>query len=220
MNVLSKLSQKTARSPGDPKVLRTGPSSKGLPEHVAQALGWLSIGLGLAELIAPGRMARALGMEGREGLLRGYGARELAAGRLGLSVNKTTGMWSRVAGDVIDLATLAYAYNRKNPKQKNVGAALAIVAGIALVDLATAQTLTERNARGAKGRPRSYGDRSGWPQGLAKARGAAADFMKPDDMRAFPPTPGQPPVTDGTSIPAEHLRTRGSGNESGSMPPH
>lgn len=199
MNVLSNLTQKIARSPGDPEVIRTGPGSKGMPEHVAQALGWFSIGLGLAELIAPGQLARTLGMEGREGLLRGYGAREVAAGRLCLSVNKTAGTWSRVAGDVLDLATLAYAYSSDNPKRKNVGVAMALVAGITLVDLATAQTLTARNARGARGQSRNYSNRSGWPQGLAKARGAAADFMKPDDMRAFPPTAGRPPVTDRTS---------------------
>ena len=67
-------------------------------------------------------------------------------------------------GDVLDLATLAYAYSSDNPRRKNVGIVMALVTGITLVDLATAQTLTARNARGARGQPRHYSDRSGWPE--------------------------------------------------------
>ena len=37
-----------ARSKGDPKVLHSGPSSLGAADRLAKALGWYSIGLGLA----------------------------------------------------------------------------------------------------------------------------------------------------------------------------
>ena len=67
-----------ARSEGDPKVVRSGPSSLGAADQMARALGWFSIGLGLTELIAPGKITRALGMEGKENLVRAYGAREVA----------------------------------------------------------------------------------------------------------------------------------------------
>lgn len=73
----------------------------------ARILSFVSIGLGAVELIAPGRLARALGMEGREGLLRAYGAREIATGIGVRSVNPVPAMWARVAGDVLDLGTLA-----------------------------------------------------------------------------------------------------------------
>jgi len=44
-------------------------------------------------------------MEGREGLVRAYGAREIGAGVLCLSTNNDLGAFSRAAGDVLDLAT-------------------------------------------------------------------------------------------------------------------
>ncbi len=218
MNLMSKLTG-IARSPGDPEVIQSGPGTKMMSDHVARSLGWFSVALGLAELVAPGRLARALGMEGREGLLRAYGARELGAARLCLSVDKATGAWSRVAGDVLDFGTLLVAYNSDNPKKRNVGIALATVAGIALVDLVTAQTLTARNSRGSA-QPRSYRDRSGWPNGVAQARGAAASFTKPDDMRAAPRMASASPVSGRTSVAAEELRAREPRNESGSTIQH
>ena len=62
-----------ARSQGDPKVLRSGPSSLGGADRLARALGWFSLGLGLAELLAPRLFTHALGMRGSEGLVRAYG---------------------------------------------------------------------------------------------------------------------------------------------------
>src|SRR3954454_5128320 len=94
------------RSEGDPKVLRSGPSSLGTSDQLARALGWFSLGLGIAEIVAPRRFTRALGMEGSEGLVRAYGAREIAAGMMTLSPDKTVGLWSRVAGDGLDILTL------------------------------------------------------------------------------------------------------------------
>ena len=51
MTYISRLSDIT-RSKGDPKVLRTGPSSLGSADRLARGLGWYSIGLGLVELLA------------------------------------------------------------------------------------------------------------------------------------------------------------------------
>jgi hypothetical protein len=218
MNLMSKLTG-IARSPGDPEVIQTGHGTKLISDHVARGLGWFSVGLGLAELIAPGRLARVLGMEGREGLLRAYGARELAAGRMSLSVNKASGAWSRVAGDVLDIGTLLVAYNSDNPKKRNVGIALAAVGAITLVDFVVAQTLTARKVRsGAE--PRDFSNRSGFPQGVAAARGAAADFMKPDDMRAAPYRADASPLTGRTSVASERLAGRESINETGSDARH
>lgn len=50
------------------------------PDRLATGVGWFSLGLGLAEILAPQMITRAVGFEGREGLIRGYGAREIAAG--------------------------------------------------------------------------------------------------------------------------------------------
>jgi hypothetical protein len=174
-----------ARSEGDPKVIHTGPSSRGVPDSVAKGLGWFSLGLGLTELLAPGRITRALGMEGKEALVRVYGAREIASGILSLSVDKKLGLWSRVAGDGLDIATVMTALRPDNPKRDNVVIALALLLGITAVDLIDAQATTMRHSRSV-GRKKSYRDRSGFPRGVGASRGAARDFKTPPDLRHAP----------------------------------
>jgi hypothetical protein len=166
------------RSDGDPKVLRTGPSSFGTADTLARVLGWFSIGLGIAEIVAPQQLTRMLGMEGKETLVRTYGAREIGTGLMCLSLDKQAGLWGRVGGDAVDVATLTQAYNKENPKRGNVGLALAAVAGVALLDLAAAQAVTRRHRNGyasnkGNGQPRLYSDRSGYPKGIAASRGIA-----------------------------------------------
>src|SRR5947199_5273311 len=74
------------------------------PEQVANGLGWFSIGLGLAELLAPGTMARVVGAKERHGaLMRFLGLREIGAGIMILSGARSAGCWSPVAGDLMDL---------------------------------------------------------------------------------------------------------------------
>lgn len=184
MALLSHLAD-TARSPGDPTVIATGPSSRGLSDNAGKQLGWLSWGLGLTELFAAGPLARALGMEGQEALIRAYGVREIGAGMLCLSQEAQTGVWSRVAGDALDIVTLLTAYHDRNPQKRNVELALLAVAGITLLDLVTAQTLTVRHSR-SRGAHRDYSDRSGFPGGASAARGLASDFEIPADMRTEP----------------------------------
>jgi len=162
-----------SRSPGDPKVVSTGPSSFGTSDRMARNLGWFSLGLGALEILAPERITPALGMEGKESLVRSYGFREIAAGMLSLSIEKRTGLWSRVAGDGIDIATLLAALRDDNPKKDNVAMALMMVGGITLLDIAAAQGVTVRHAP-QQGRRRMYHDRTGFPKGVAASRGIAA----------------------------------------------
>jgi hypothetical protein len=118
-------------------------------EDIATGLGWFSIGLGLAELIAPRTLTRALGMEDEAEIVRAYGLREIAAG-VGLLTQKdpTPWLWGRVAGDVLDIATLAIGLDRRNPQRNKVGMALAAVVGVTLIDIATAKALGDRRHRG------------------------------------------------------------------------
>jgi len=175
MPYLTDLTSRIARDEGDPKILGTGPGSLGASDRLGKALGWFSFGLGLAELIAPRQIARALGMEGKEALIRAYGAREIGAGMLCLSIDKPLGLWNRVAGDGIDIATLLPALRSSNAKRSNVIIALAVVAGATALDVLAAQTTTNRHARdGAE--PRDYSDRSGYPKGIKKSRGAAREM--------------------------------------------
>jgi len=124
MNILAKFADIT-RSPGDPKLLQSGPNALGVSDRLATNLGWFSIALGLGELFAAERLTRALGMEGKETLVRAYGIRELFAGIMSLSPDKKVGIWSRVGGDALDLATLMTAFRDDNPKKHNVGLAIA-----------------------------------------------------------------------------------------------
>lgn len=159
------------RSEGDPKILSSGPSSLSPSDRLGRALGWFSLGLGLAQLIAPRRIARALGMQGREALVCSYGAREVAAGMMALSPDRTLGLWGRLAGDGLDLATLMAAYRPNNPKRDNVGLAIGLVVGVTVLDFLVAQSQRRRHARADV--TRSYGDRSGFPRGIARASAVA-----------------------------------------------
>lgn len=143
-------------------------------DKLARALGWFSLGLGLAELFAPRRIARTLGMKGKEPLIRAYGAREIASGMLSLSPDKQAGLWSRVAGDGLDVATLLGGLGRNNRKRNNVAFVLLMVLGLTVLDIVGAQAVTARHSR-SRSRARLYHDRSGFPKGLEAARKAARD---------------------------------------------
>lgn len=198
-----------SRSPGDPKVIETGPSSLKPADRFGRALGWFSLGLGLTELFAPKVLTRWLGVEGKEGLVRAYGAREIASGVMCLSVNNDYGAWSRVAGDVLDLASLAAAYHDDNPKKANVGIAIAAVTGIAVVDAIAGQSI--RSLHNRKGEPvRDYSDRSGFPKGIGYSRGKASQGA-PQDYRATPAAAGASPTTGETSPASADLRLEVSG---------
>ena len=173
-----------ARSEGDPRVRRKGPSSLTDADRMARALGWFSIGLGVIELVAPGQLARMLGLDGKEALIRSYGARELASAVATLSVDKPVGLASRIAGDALDLATLSSALHPDNPKRRNVAIAMALVAAITLLDLAAYAGVKAAHPR-APGSDRDYSDRSGLPRGAQASRGLARkDFVTPPDYRA------------------------------------
>jgi hypothetical protein len=168
MSYLSKITGIT-RSPGDPQVISTGPSSLGAVDQLARALGWFSIGLGAFELLAPRAITRALGAEGNEGLVRLYGAREIGSGFMTLSLEKNAGLWGRVAGDGLDIVTVASRLRPGNPRRGNVGLALLMLVGVTMLDIVAAQGTLTRHSRSG-GNLRDYRDRSGFPQGLAKAR--------------------------------------------------
>ena len=168
MNYLANIS----RNQGDPRILSTGRSSLTGSDRLARYLGWFGIALGTVELVAPRAVSRFLGIEGREALLRAYGARELGAGMVSLSTEKQAGMWARALGDGLDLATLMGAYRYANPKRTNVGLAIGMVAGIAVLDIAAGTMNASVHRRGKSG-SRRYTERSGFPGGVHQARGAA-----------------------------------------------
>ena len=113
-------------------------------EGLANYLGWFSIGLGLAEVLVPERIAGALGMEDWEDLIRAYGIREIASG-MGILAqgHPTPWVWARVVGDALDLATLGARLTPGNPKRGNVAAAIAAVAGVTVLDVICGRQLAK-----------------------------------------------------------------------------
>lgn len=109
---------------------------------IGLGLAALSVGLGLAEVIAPRRISRTLGTRGHERLIRGFGVRELTSGGLLLTRPRSpVGAWSRVAGDVLDLAALGAAFRARRAKSHAITGALAFVAGAAVIDILAARAL-------------------------------------------------------------------------------
>lgn len=104
-------------------------------------LGVFSIALGVTEIFASRRITRALNAEGHEALVKGFGAREIAAGAgLLQSPAHAVRVWNRVAGDGMDLAALALAA-RKTPRRGAVWGALAFVVGATILDIVVARGL-------------------------------------------------------------------------------
>ena len=125
-------------------------------DSLTQGLGWLSVALGAAELIAPGGLASCLGVKKRSTLFRLLGLRELASGIGILSQPKSAPwLWSRVAGDAMDLALLATAFFAPGRKQAQVArtVATASVLGVTVLDVMASKKRTEleRNGGGESG---------------------------------------------------------------------
>ena len=153
---------------------------------MAQGLGLFSLALGAAELLAPRQLARVLDLQGQEHLLQLYGLREIGTG-LGIlaSRNKAPWLWGRVAGDVLDLATLGSAM-RQSRRKEAVAVAIGSVAMVTTLDIACARALQNGAAEEEidyRWIP-DYSDRSGFPRPIEAMRGAAADFDTPPEYRA------------------------------------
>lgn len=115
-------------------------------QQLAGAMGWFGIALGLAELLTPRRVATTIGVSPEHRtLIRLMGLRELASG-VGILSNRSSAaaVWSRVAGDVLDLALLGAAFTSNRSDRSRLAAATASVAGAMFMDVITAQQLTRR----------------------------------------------------------------------------
>lgn len=103
----------------------------------AQALGWLSIGIGLSELLAPravGQKCLGIGNGQNTGILRVLGVREICHGIDLLSHrDPAPGVWARVLGEVLDTVALAAA-GRNTMRPVSFGATAASVMAIGIAD--------------------------------------------------------------------------------------
>lgn len=119
-------------------------------KDLARALGWFSIGLGVAELLAPRKIEKAIGVKkNHNGLTRSYGLRELTAGIGLLTADEkklSPWMWSRVAGDVLDIASLGAGYSSERNSKSKLTFATAAVLGVTVADIICSLQLTKEEA--------------------------------------------------------------------------
>jgi uncharacterized membrane protein len=152
----SELEHRSSRSRGANYSVERG--RPGLPnttaKRLAKGLGWFSIGLGLAELLAPRAIANISGVSNKHtGLIRLYGLREIGSGIAIFAQEKPTeGVWSRVAGDALDLASLGVAATRPEAKMGRVAFATANVLAVTALDVMCAMQLRNGKNRGIHAR--------------------------------------------------------------------
>lgn len=118
--------------------------------QLGQVLGWFSIGLGLAQLLAPRALGRAIGVGDHPAILRMLGMREIVSG-LGMLSERAPGSWawSRVAGDAMDLALLGAAARAPDADPRRIAIAAAGVLGVTALDVYSGRRLTATQSAAA-----------------------------------------------------------------------
>jgi uncharacterized membrane protein len=130
-------------------------SSANTTTTLVKGLGGASLGLGLSEILAPSKVAAAAGIDetGRSrAVIRALGLRECAhAAALLFGSSKL--VWTRVAGDILDVSLLGAALAKSdNGQRRRRGTASAVaLAGIAAADLYAALRTTGNGGRHANG---------------------------------------------------------------------
>jgi uncharacterized membrane protein len=116
-------------------------------EQLAIGLGWFSIALGVAELAAPHSLARLIGLPATDrnlSVLRAYGAREVGTGVAILAQPRQAAwLWSRVGGDLLDLASLGAGARLPGADNRRLAAAAGAVAGVTALDVYCANRLNQ-----------------------------------------------------------------------------
>jgi|ERR1700710_1160487 hypothetical protein len=120
---------------------RDRPSYSETDLTLARALGVVSIGLGLVDLLARRGVSRKTGV-GNRSLVGLYGLREIGTG-IGLLIARDPMLWvwARVGGDALDMGTLASGVTARNPRRNGALAGLLMVVGVTALDLALAGRL-------------------------------------------------------------------------------
>jgi uncharacterized membrane protein len=129
---------------------RTDGHSRDGAHLLGQGLGYFSLGLGFAEVAAPGALAEAIGLRDdapTRRVLQAFGAREIAAGAAVLSRRgSAVPLWARVAGDALDLAAIALAARGRRVRWGRLLFAAAAVAGVTALDVLAARRLQRLRA--------------------------------------------------------------------------
>jgi uncharacterized membrane protein len=105
-------------------------------QRLGTLLGWLSIGIGVANLVAPRAVARTAGLPDWPLLMRAMGVREIICG-VGLlrRPDNQVWRWSRVAGDAMDLTLLGISAAHPDAHRARLAATMLAVGSLAALDL-------------------------------------------------------------------------------------
>ncbi len=181
------------RDASGPQAFQFIRGSSSSPAHrMARGLGWFSIGLGLAECLMPETMARAVGLPGKENVLRAFGVREIATGvGILMSRDPEPWVWGRVGGDMLDLGALSAGLRQENQNRTGTVIAMLAVAQVTAADVACATAL-RRERQASQGPFIDYSDRGGFARPALQMRGAAlstfetpAGYRIPEALRPF-----------------------------------
>ena len=113
----------------------------------SQALGWFGIALGSAQLLAPRALGTLIGVKDRPWTLRALGVRELASGTGILAQpQQPAWLWSRVAGDAMNLTLLGLALRSRRARVR-LGVAAGAVALVTAADVLCSRQLSRGGAR-------------------------------------------------------------------------
>jgi len=128
-------------------------------ERIAEGLGWFSLGLGVTQLLAPGALNRLAGIRDDSAARlaqRFVGVREVGAfaAIMATRPRPAVPLWSRVGGDLIDLALLGRAWRRKRESAPRLALTIANIAAVAGLDAYAAirQTEAERQDSNPQGK--------------------------------------------------------------------
>ncbi len=118
-------------------------------QRLARNLGWFSVGLGATELLAPGLVAKISGAPDSKRsrtVIRTYGGREIAQGIAILtSMPRPAGwMWGRVAGDALDIGSLAVCMLARRGSIPRGIMAITSLLGVTAIDYYCADKLSSK----------------------------------------------------------------------------
>jgi uncharacterized membrane protein len=123
-------------------------SARGRPEQIARGLAWFSVGIGIAQILAPRAIAKISGVPVPPALVVACGVRELACG-IGLLTQDEAAPWvrARIAGDALDLAALGGGLLVPGADRRRIGVNAAVIGAIAAVDIYCSRDLASHGRR-------------------------------------------------------------------------
>lgn len=126
---------------------RKRPANAG-PEQLVRGLGWFSVAIGIAQVVAPRTVARLCGVPVPPSLMVLCGLREIACG-VGLLTQDQPQPWvkARLAGDTLDLVALGCGVLVPGADRRRIAVAGTAAAGVSVLDAYCSYELARHGRR-------------------------------------------------------------------------